>query len=93
MLYRRASHGEIAPIPDDYWTVADPTTPTGRRLALPVAQRSDLSAIVEGLRGELSHADGWSPIGPIVLPLSERIDSATIPRTVEASSIQPRRSR
>lgn len=85
VLYRRASHGEIAPIPDDYWTVADPTTPTGRRLALPVAQRSDLSAIVEGLRGELSHADGWSPIGPIVLPLSERIDSATIPRTVEAS--------
>lgn len=85
VLYRRANPGEIAPVPDDYWTVADRTAPTGRRLALPIAERSDLFEIVEGLRGELSRADGWSPIGPIVLPLSERIDKRTIPLTVEAS--------
>jgi len=83
--YRRASLGELAPIPDDYWTLADPTTATGRRLDVPLAHRSDLHEVVEGLRGELSRADGWSPIGPIVLPLSDRIDPETIPRTVDES--------
>ncbi|MEZ4332602.1 MAG: hypothetical protein R3F35_12645 [Myxococcota bacterium] len=85
VLYRRANPGEVAPIPDDYWTVADPASATGLRLDLPVALRSDLSEVVEGLRAELARADGWSPIGPIVLSMSERIDTRTLPRTVEAS--------
>lgn len=85
VAYRRANPGEVAPIPDDFFTVADPSRPTGLRLDLPVALRSDLRDVVEGLRGELSRADGWSPIGPIVLPISDRIDGRTIPRTVAAS--------
>lgn len=85
IVYRRANPGEVAPIPDDFLTVADATRPTGLRLDLPVALRSDLREVVEGLRGELARADGWSPIGPIVLPISDRIDGRSIPRTVAAS--------
>jgi hypothetical protein len=88
VLYRRANPGEIAPIPDDFWTVPDPGTVTGLRLELPVALRSDVREVVEGLRSELSQADGWSPIGPIVIPISDRIDPSSIPRTV-AESLDP----
>ncbi len=88
VVYRRANPGEVAPIPDDFWTVFDPQSATGLRLALPVALRSDLREVIEGLRPELSRADGWSPIGPIVLPISDRIDPDSIPRTV-AESLDP----
>ncbi len=85
VVYRRADPGEVAPIPDDFWTVADPSMPTGLRLDLPVAARGDVREVIEGLRPELGRADGWSPIGPIVLPISDRIDVASIPRSVDAS--------
>lgn len=85
VVYRRADSGEVAPVPDDFWTVRDPTTATGLRLDLPVAVRGDVREVIEGLRAELARADGWSPIGPIVLPISDRIDPESIPRTVEAS--------
>ena len=88
VLYRRANPGEIAPIPDDFWTVPDPGTATGLRLELPVALRSDVREVIEGLRSELSQADGWSPIGPIVIPISDRIEPSSIPRTV-AESLDP----
>lgn len=85
IVYRRSNPGEVAPIPDDFWTVFDPQSATRLRLALPVAPRSDLREVIEGLRPELGRGDGWSPIGPIVLPISDRIDPDTIPRTVDAS--------
>ena len=88
IVYHRSNPGEVAPIPDDFWTVFDAQSATGLRLALPVALRSDLRAVIEGLRPELSRADGWSPIGPIVLPISDRIDPDSIPRTV-AESLDP----
>jgi hypothetical protein len=85
VVYRRSDPGEVAPVPDDFWTVPDPSTPTGLRLELPVAVRGDVREVLEGLRAELSQADGWSPIGPIVVPISDRIDVDSIPRTVDAS--------
>ena len=85
VVYRRGDPGEVAPVPDDFWTVPDPATPTGLRLDLPVAVRGDVREVIEGLRPELGKADGWSPIGPIVLPISDRIDVASIPRSVDAS--------
>jgi hypothetical protein len=85
VVYRRSDPGEVAPVPDDFWTVPDPSTPTGLRLELPVAVRGDVREVIEGLRAELAQADGWSPIGPIVVPISDRIDVDSIPRTVDAS--------
>ena len=85
VVYRRTIPGEVAPIPDDFWTVFDSQSATGLRLDLPVALRSDLREVIEGLRPELARADGWSPIGPIVLPISDRIDPDSIPRTVDES--------
>lgn len=85
VVYRRTDPGEVAPVPDDFWTVSDPTTPTGLRLDLPLAARGDVREVIEGLRSELARADGWSPIGPIVVPLSDRVDVDSIPRSVDAS--------
>lgn len=85
ILYRRHSPEDLAPIPDDFFTVADPTTRTGRRLALPFAGGGDLGRMVDGLRSELDGLDGWSPIAPIVLPLSGAVAEDSLPRTVEDS--------
>jgi len=85
VLYRRHGPEDLAPIPDDFWTVADPMTRTGRRLALPFAGSGDLGRLVDGLRSELDGLDGWSPIAPIVLPLSGPVAEDTLPRTVDDS--------
>ncbi len=85
VVYRRGDPGEVAPVPDDFWTVPDPSTPTGLRLELPATARGDVREVIEGLRAELARSDGWSPIGPIVVPISDRIDVASIPRSVDAS--------
>lgn len=85
VLHRRSAPGDVAPVPDDFWTIADASTPTGLRLDLPIALRTDLRDVIGGLRSELERADGWSPIGPIVLPLSDRLDADSIPRSAEAS--------
>lgn len=85
VAYRRSIPGELAPIPDDFWTRADPSSPTGIVLDLPTTLRPELREVVEGLRGELVRADGWSPVGPIVLPLTDRIDPASIPRSATDS--------
>ncbi len=85
VLYRRHSPEELAPVPDDFWTVADPETRTGRRLALPFLGSGDLGRIVDGLRSELDGLDGWSPIAPIVLPLSGAVAEDSLPRTVDDS--------
>lgn len=88
VLYRRHSPEELAPVPDDFWTVADPTTRTGRRLALPFDGSGDLGRMVDGLRSELDGLDGWSPIAPIVLPLSGAVAEDSLPRTVD-DSLEP----
>jgi len=85
VLYRRHSPEGLAPVPDDFWTVADPETRTGRRLALPFAGGGDLGRMIDGLRSELEGLDGWSPIAPIVLPLSGAVAEDSVPWTVDDS--------
>jgi hypothetical protein len=85
VLYRRHNPEDLAPVPDDFWTVADPGTRTGRRLALPFVGSGDLGRMIDGLRPELDGLDGWSPIAPIVLPLSGAIAEESLPRTVDES--------
>ncbi|MFK7896440.1 MAG: hypothetical protein AB8G23_11425 [Myxococcota bacterium] len=86
--YRKGDPDEIAPIPDDFWTRRDPTSPTGRRLDLPVAVRGDIRKVISGLAPELARLDGWSPVAPIVLQLTGPLDPATLPLTA-AESVDP----
>ncbi len=85
VIYRKLDPDEIAPIPDDFWTRRDASSPTGLRLDLPVAVRRDVREVISGLRTELAQLDGWSPVAPIVLALSGEVDPATLPRTAEES--------
>ena len=59
VAYRRANPGEVAPIPDDFWTVADPTTATGLRLDLPVALRGDVREVIDLYRIQRIAHPGW----------------------------------
>lgn len=88
VIYRKLDPDEIAPIPDDFWTRRDESSPTGLRLDLPVAVRRDVREVLLGLQPELASLDGWSPVAPIVLELSGLVDAATLPRTA-AESMDP----
>jgi len=87
VLYDRSSAMSIAPFPDDYWIVADPTTESGYRVAIPDApfpepiQRTAFTALARLAR----EADGWSRQTPIVLHLSHRLDASLVPPDPVAS--------
>jgi hypothetical protein len=84
--YDRSDLGATAPFPDDYWTLPDSTSPTGLRLALTVPARDqDLQSTWRALIADTAQLDGFSPIAPIVVELSDAADPATIPRTPEES--------
>ena len=60
----------MLPLPNDHFTVADPATATGRRLAL---QAASLPANVDGVHidpTDQNRADGWSPGSPLIVQLA-----------------------
>jgi hypothetical protein len=85
--YDRTGPFAIAPFPDDYWLVADPSEPGGRRVVLPELpfahdlQRQAFAALT-GLVGDV---DGWSRQTPIVIALSHPLDPSGIPADAFAS--------
>lgn len=82
----RATH----PFPDDFFLVDDSTKPNGIRLAVPPpAAPTDVVRIFQVLTSDTRELDGFSPIAPIVVELSEAPDPATFP-TTPAASLTPR---
>src|SRR5690606_17566432 len=78
--YDRDDAQSFPPFPDDWWSEADGSSPTGRRLAFSGPDFGDLRDVVmDGIAASLAPLDGWSPIGPIVLPLSHAPDPALLP--------------
>lgn len=80
-LYERESPLSIAPFPDDYWTEADATKPTGLRVALPAPpfpEPTQNQAFV-ALAGMADDGDGWSRQTPIVIALSHPLDPSQVP--------------
>jgi hypothetical protein len=81
VLYDRANPVAAAPFPDDYWIVADASTPSGWRVDLPdipfeePLQASAFSALAALVR----EADGWSRQTPIVVALSDPLDPSLVP--------------
>jgi hypothetical protein len=86
VTYDRRDSNRPLPFPDDYFLDEDPTTATGLR---PNVLVPDHDIGVNGLLGMMASvaadADGWSPIGSLVVELSAAPDPATLPLTQEAS--------
>ncbi|TFH31315.1 MAG: hypothetical protein E4H00_03720, partial [Myxococcales bacterium] len=91
--YDRSDLSTYAPFPDDVWLEPDPATATGSRVELPIPDReSDVQGIMRRLK-EASEAtpsplDGFSPIGPIVIELSDAPEESSMPAT-QAESLDP----
>lgn len=84
--YDRTDTGRTTPFPDDSWLVPDGTTPTGLRVVIPVPDREpDVQQIFQALINGTVDADGFSPIGGIVVELSEAPAEATLPLDAAAS--------
>ena len=90
LLYGRDDGRTLAPLPDDVFAIADGSTETGLRLAIP--PRTLPGVLEQGLTSALvanaNTADGWSPVGHATLEVSEALDLASIPLT-PAESLDP----
>ena len=81
----------LAPFPSNLLTAADPHAPTGVRLALTdeAFQQTFSPAILQKgaelfRAGNFHDADGFSPLGLIVIPLAGPLDPACLPSTEES---------
>ncbi len=87
--YDRTDKRATVPFPDDYWLAEDAAKPNGVRVNIPIPSGpADLQAIFRALLRETNKLDGFSPIAPFVIELSEAPDPASIPQT-PADSLQP----
>jgi len=88
VLHDRTDPGRVAPYPDDVLLAAG-ATPTGRRHAVPVPDASPEHGVLFGaLLREANRQDGFSPIAPMVIELSDAVDPASLPRT-PAEALDP----
>jgi dienelactone hydrolase len=85
--------GQVTPFPSDLFTVPDPVTRTGRRLALTqegtplIAEGLGLLMPPEELASQLNTLDGFGIWSPILLPFSGAIDDSSLPATPEESTL------
>lgn len=84
--YDREQPGFSAPFPDDYFTRADRTSATRKRIELSSGtEASPLNDFAQSLESELRMLDGWSPVGHIYIALSGEIDMSSLPATADES--------
>ncbi|MEM7136279.1 MAG: hypothetical protein AAF500_06870 [Myxococcota bacterium] len=89
VLYDRTDPTRSVPFPDDAWTQPDPDSATGLRLAPEIPARApDIRRVLANLVIAIGDADGFSPLGPLVLELSEAPDPASVP-TTQIESLDP----
>ncbi len=90
VVYDRDDPRSFAPYPDDFWLRADPATRTGVRVAFsaPPAVPASVGEILGSLADIANQEDGFSPIGPIVVELSEPADPSSLPLSA-AESLDP----
>lgn len=89
VLYDRTDSTRMTPFPDDFWVYPDPTQPSGYRVLLtPPPREPDVGVLYAALMSPTNVLDGFSPIGGIVIELSDAPDATTLPLT-PAASIDP----
>lgn len=87
-LYDRTDTSLIGPFPDDAILEDDPSTGTGKRIALvPPTLPGLLGLVAQGISVALTRWDGFSPLQLFTVSLSDAIDPATIPLD-EVASLQ-----
>lgn len=87
--YDRGDPSRYAPFPDDVWLVPDAGTPTGARVELPVPDREpDVRFLFGRLNMTAGSPDGFSPLGALVVELSEAPAEGSLPAT-PAESLDP----
>lgn len=85
-IYDRTDRAGMTPFPDDYWLYPDATQPSGYRVLLqPPAREADVGVLYSALMNETITLDGFSPIGGIVIELSDAPDPTSLPLTPRAS--------
>src|SRR5215472_118527 len=80
-LFDRTNPLSLAPFPDDYYTVADPTLPSGIGIEIPPPPFSDplQQQAFQALAASEQGVDGWSRQPPIVLAFSDALDDSALP--------------
>jgi hypothetical protein len=88
--YDRSNPLGVTPFPDDYWTVADASTPTGLRIAPAVPPFADplQQEVYADLISAIGPVDGWSRQPPIVISLSQEPDLSSL-RVADAAAGDP----
>ena len=85
-FYDRTNPVQLTPFPDDFWLANDPSTPSGKRVLLQVPPReADVGVLFAALMNETILLDGFSPIGGVVIELSDEPDPSSLPMTPNAS--------
>jgi hypothetical protein len=88
-FYDRSDLRRTTPFPDDFWLVRDPTTATGNRVQMQVAGLPEFEGkLFAALLADANRLDGWSPIAPWAIELSEAPDPSSLPQT-PADSLDP----
>lgn len=87
--YDRTQERSAVPYPDDLYTVADASTATGLRLAVPApGGPTDVTFLFGTLLPETNRLDGFSPIAHFTLEVSDAPDASSLPQT-PAESLDP----
>jgi hypothetical protein len=81
VIHDRRQTGSLAPFPDDHFLDFDAQTATGARVSVPLPVRGGMvPALFDALLHEANGLDGWSPLAPIVVEVSEALDPESLPR-------------
>ncbi len=86
-LYDRTDPLALAPFPDDYYTVADASMPSGVAIDLPAPPftESFQAQTFEALAAQTVGVDGWSRMTHVVLAFSHPLDPSVVPADAAAS--------
>lgn len=89
VFYDRTDLARSVPFPDDAYLFADETSPTGKRLDLPLPDRVlDVQRVLLSLEFAIGPVDGFSPLSPIVVELEDAAEPSSVPEK-PAESLDP----
>ena len=86
-LYDRTDPLALAPFPDDYFAVADASTPSGIAIDLPAPPFTEAfqAQAFDALAAQTIGVDGWSRMTHVVLAFSHPLDPGAVPADAVAS--------